>query len=67
MTKLFASEVPRPSASRNSPDIFMILPFAATSPMATPLPVSPYVPFIMSGGESLTGMLPLLNQPRGDK
>jgi hypothetical protein len=67
MTKLFASEVPRPRACRNSPDIFVILALLATSPVTTRLPVSPYAEFMMSGGGSLTGMLPLLNQPRGDK
>ena len=67
MTKLFASEAPRPRASRISPDIFVILALIATSPVATTLPVSPYAEFMMSGGGSLNGMPPLLNQPRGDK
>ena len=67
MTKLFASEVPRPRASRNSPDIFVILTFVATSPVAPTLSVSLYAPFIMNGGGSLNGMSPNLNQPRGDQ
>lgn len=67
MTKLFASEVPRPRASRNSPDIFVILALLATSPVTTTLPVSPYAEFMMNGGGSLTDMPPHLNQPRGDK
>jgi hypothetical protein len=61
MTKLFASKVPGPRASRNSPDIFVILTFVATSPVATTLPVSLYAPFIMNGDGSLNGMPPHLN------
>jgi hypothetical protein len=65
--KLFASAGPRPRASRNSPDIFVILTFVATSPVAITLPVSLYAPSIMKGGGSLNGMPPHLNQLRGDK
>lgn len=67
MTKLFASEVPRPRACRNSPNIFVILALLATSPVATTLPVSPYAESMINGGGSLNGMPPNLNQPKGDK